>query len=355
MSTFITGLVVGKFSPLHYGHQMLIRTAQAQCERIIVISYPQDRFDNCTAENHKKWILPTLRSQDLLHVVNGPQPADDEPDEVHRAFCAHILSTKLYSFVDAVFTSETYGDGFAEYLSKHQGTKVSHVLVDINRKRHPTSGTNCRSNLDVLREFTNPAVAASFVKRLAILGGESSGKSTLATKLTKMLQTIKVDEYGRTFCETIRPVDKLQPQDLLMIAERHVNDEWHAAYQHVHNGINPYVPIICDTTPLTTQFYYEKLFPNMPMDPKLRQLAERKYDYVVVCDPNIPFVQDGQRQNEAFRNEGFEYAKVFGRSISKMNDVLVVSGTVEERCLQVLEHLLLLNTGLGKIQRCSES
>ncbi|MDN5517119.1 MAG: adenylyltransferase/cytidyltransferase family protein, partial [Pseudomonas sp.] len=40
MSTrFACGLVVGKFAPLHLGHEWLIRQAQQQCEQLVLLSW----------------------------------------------------------------------------------------------------------------------------------------------------------------------------------------------------------------------------------------------------------------------------------------------------------------------------
>jgi cytidyltransferase-like protein len=36
---FRQGLVVGKFAPLHQGHELVIETAREQCERVLVFSY----------------------------------------------------------------------------------------------------------------------------------------------------------------------------------------------------------------------------------------------------------------------------------------------------------------------------
>lgn len=39
MKRFATGLIVGKFAPLHHGHEILINTALDACEKLVIISY----------------------------------------------------------------------------------------------------------------------------------------------------------------------------------------------------------------------------------------------------------------------------------------------------------------------------
>jgi len=56
MSRFSTGLVVGKFAPLHLGHEHLIRTAFAQCERVVILSYTRPEFPSCGPEQRRAWL-----------------------------------------------------------------------------------------------------------------------------------------------------------------------------------------------------------------------------------------------------------------------------------------------------------
>ncbi|MDP4366102.1 adenylyltransferase/cytidyltransferase family protein, partial [Escherichia coli] len=50
MKPFATGLVVGKFAPLHCGHEKLINTALAQCEELFIISYSVPEMPDCEPE-----------------------------------------------------------------------------------------------------------------------------------------------------------------------------------------------------------------------------------------------------------------------------------------------------------------
>lgn len=50
---FNTGLVVGKFSPLHRGHQALIDHALTRCERVLLLSWSQPEMPGCEAERRE--------------------------------------------------------------------------------------------------------------------------------------------------------------------------------------------------------------------------------------------------------------------------------------------------------------
>ncbi|WP_242525342.1 AAA family ATPase [Lysobacter changpingensis] len=331
MTGFRTGLVVGKFCPLHRGHQSLLDQAHAQCEQLVVISYTKPEFAGFEPERRERWLAQLY--PDALRLVLDDErlagqcrqrgiearsvPDNEAPDDVHRAFVAWLLHAVLSIEVDAVFTSESYGDGFAAMLASAQrerdGPTVVHVSVDPDRLAVPVSGTAVRSGLHVLRHRLDPVVYTDFVSRVAILGGESTGKSTLATRLADRLTTLNAPEYGRELWEQRGGV--LTEADMLAIASTQVARE-----EALTREANRY--LLCDTTPLTTMLYSQAMFGRV--SDELRRLAERPYDRILLCAPDVPFVQDGTRRDEAFRQwqhnwyarelnaRGFDYALVCG-------------------------------------------
>jgi hypothetical protein len=135
--------------------------------------------------------------------------------------------------VDAVFTSEDYGDAFAAELTRCFRERspglpaVQHVSVDRERRSVPISGTILRRNIHAHREWLSPQVYASFVQRVCLLGGESSGKSTLAEALAREFQTAQVAEFGRELWEA--KSGELALDDMRHIAEVQVRREEEAS------------------------------------------------------------------------------------------------------------------------------
>ena len=309
-----TGLVVGKFAPLHKGHQLVIDTALAACERVIVLSYSKPEFGGCAARARATW-LETLYPQCARLVVDDawikawnfdhpdnvcpffPMPENDASESVHRDFvgwlCVHVFGQT----VDAVFASEPYLAPFAEHLRhyfKECGFAVSSVaavMVDEARQRVNVSGTAIRERPYRERDMLDARVEHRIPGRIAILGGESSGKSTLTTALAERLDGVAVEEYGRTLWE--EKCGKLVFDDFLEIARTQIEAENSAAFE----GKNW---VVCDTSPLTTLFYSQEYFGSA--DPELVRLAERRYDFVLLCAPDFPFVQDGTRREASFRD-----------------------------------------------------
>ena len=343
---FRRGLVVGKFSPLHRGHDLVIQRALEECHEVILLSYSNPEFQGCEAEKRIAW-LAALYPQAFRLVVTpellrslkphhpklpGSIPANDAPDLEHRRFCGQLCQDVLRLTVDAVFTSEDYGDGFAEELTRFfrekepAATTVRHITVDRARTKIPVSGTLLRGDLHRHRELLPPEVYASFVKRVCILGGESTGKSTLAQELAKAFQTEYVAEYGRELWEAQEGI--LHFEDMLRIAETQIERESSAACR-----ASEY--LFCDTSPLTTLFYSHHMFGKACEE--LVRLAERRYDVTALCLPDFPFVQDGTRQPSSFRDLQHQW---YLAELHRRNWPYVeVGGDVPNRIEQVRKYL----------------
>ena len=50
------GLVVGKFCPLHLGHERLIEFAATRCRQLLVIGWSQPGFPGYSAERRERWL-----------------------------------------------------------------------------------------------------------------------------------------------------------------------------------------------------------------------------------------------------------------------------------------------------------
>jgi NadR type nicotinamide-nucleotide adenylyltransferase len=168
------------------------------------------------------------------------------------------------------------------------------------------------------RAALSPHVYAGFVKRVCVLGGESSGKTTLARALAERLRTVWVPEYGRELWEQRGGL--LRIEDLLRIAEVQIGRESRLAEEADRW-------LICDTSPLTTLFYSLELFGAAV--PELVALAQRRYDGVLLSAPDFEFVQDGTRRDSAFRDRGHRwYLEELGR---RSIPWVLAAGSVEAR------------------------
>ena len=163
------GLVIGKFCPPHRGHKLLIDAAIQQSERTVVILCAKPT-DTIPGELRGRWLRE-------IHPTAEVMVIDDRYDENDSRIWAENTVRWLGRAPDAVFTSEDYGDRYAELM----GSK--HVLVDKQRERVPISGTAVRNDPYANWDFIEPPVRAWFAKRVCVVGAESTGTTTLAKTL----------------------------------------------------------------------------------------------------------------------------------------------------------------------------
>lgn len=320
---FTRGLVVGKFCPLHLGHEHVLNHALGACREVLVLSYTNPEFSGFEPAKRRAWLaarFPGARA--LVLDADDALPPNDADDLTHRQFAAWICRERFGTTVDAVFTSESYGDGFAAELSRQFGHPVTHVPVDTGRVAVPISGTLLRQDIHAHRSFLSPEVYAFFVQRVAILGGESSGKSTLAATLAERFSTVRVPEFGRELWD--ERGGQLRPEDMAIIVRTQIAREEAAMLR-----ANRFV--FCDTTPLTTRFYSEAMFGEVSAE--VRSAAFRDYPITLLCEPDFPFVQDGTRQNADFRarQHAWYLTELVGRGICFAR----VGGSLEARLDQV--------------------
>jgi nicotinamide riboside kinase len=141
--------------------------------------------------------------------------------------------------------------------------------------------------------------------RIAILGAESTGKSTLTAALAARHGTVWVPEYLREFVETEGRVP--HEEDQLGIARRQLQREDALAAgladELATEPCREGRPLLfCDTTPLMTAVY-SRIYWGRVLAPELLALeAAHDYALTLVAAPDLPWVPDGlQRDSEAVR------------------------------------------------------
>ena len=317
---FSSGLVVGTFAPLHRGHQLVIEAAQDACDHVTVMTWANPDYETMPTSVRAGWVRTLYPDVEVLSFDADACPPDDAPGEVQRAFTASVLPAP----VDAVFTSEDYGDPLAEALG------AVHVAVDPDRQRVPISGTAIRRDVLGRGEWLDPEVHAHFVQKVAFLGAESTGKSTLAQALADATGEPYVEEVGRTLW--VAADGDLPLAEYVTICREHVALEEKAIREATR-------AVFVDTNAITTQQYAFFFFGECPDE--VRAYADRcrqRYDRVFVCAADIPFDQDGTRvhpqvqqyQDGAIRNDltirGIPYTVVGGPLAERVATVRAALG-----------------------------
>ncbi|MBL0308828.1 MAG: ATP-binding protein [Bacteroidetes bacterium] len=133
------------------------------------------------------------------------------------------------------------------------------------------------------------------IKKISIIGTESSGKTGLAAKLAEHYKTIYVPDYSRTYIQMLER--KYNHSDVLKIAEGIIEQEDKMA--HLAHRI-----LITDNDLVNIKIwlrYYKWPVPDWLE----KDIITRLPDLYLLCEPDIPWVGDEQRQNAHDRMELF--------------------------------------------------
>jgi HTH-type transcriptional repressor of NAD biosynthesis genes len=296
---FKNSLVIGKFFPPHSGHFFLIDTAISQSETVHVIM----TYNSSQTISHEirfeglKSIYGDNPKVKLYCLSDEGMPAYDNECETLDEFYSYWVPF-IYEHIkelDAVFTSEDYGDDFAKYLG------VKHVLVDRERVEVPVSGTLIRNNPFKYWDFIPESMKPFFVKRIAIMGPESCGKSTLTKNLSAYYQTNIVVEYGRLVYEKNNGVTI---DDFILISKgRQELEDWSIK---ISNKL-----LFCDTEDITTYIFSKMYYPDeyKKVEEYFKEAlnSKPKYDLYILLSPDCEAVQDGTRN---FLDERWEHYEV---------------------------------------------
>jgi HTH-type transcriptional regulator, transcriptional repressor of NAD biosynthesis genes len=282
------GLVLGKFYPLHIGHQTLIRTALRACERVTV-QVLGSSIETIPLDVRAAWLREEHPTAHVVTAIDDAAVDFDSPS----AWDAHMVVIKrcLDAPVDAVFTSDEYGAELAGRLG------AVWEQVDAGRRTNAVSGTAVRADPAAHWAELPAPVRAWLTERVVVLGAESTGTTVLAAALARSFGTDWVPEYGREH-SAVRPGGLATPWHSLefdLIVGRQIAAE-DAARRCV-----PMPLLICDTDVLATTVWHERYVGPVPAHLRERAAAHRPSAYVLSGD-EIPFVQDGLRDGEHIRH-----------------------------------------------------
>lgn len=283
------GLVLGKFMPLHNGHLALINFAQKHCEQLIVLLCYTNNEPIC-GQQRLQWLKETFADQPkievhcLLYDEKKLANTSDYSEEASIGWSKELK--KQYPDISVLFTSEEYGAHVAQLMH------IDHKSYDPERKEQPISAYQIRANPFQYWEFLPSAVRPYYLKRVCLVGSESTGKSTLAERLAKYFNTVYVPEMAR---DIIAHTEECTIDHLHQIASAQAK-----AIEERKKSANRV--LICDTDVNITKSYSRFLFnQDLIVDDWIEKV--NRFDLHIFLEPDCPFVQDGTRLDEEMRNK----------------------------------------------------
>ncbi len=173
------------------------------------------------------------------------------------------------------------------------------------------------------------------IKKIVVIGPESTGKSFLCKALADYYKTIWVKEFAREYLENNGP--NYTFENLYEIALGQIKEE--------DNGIKKITaasktgnasPLFIDTDlhviKIWSEFVYNKCDNRL-----LTQITKREYDLYLLCDIDLPWVKDNLREypDVKVRQKLFHYYKE--EMAAQKTPWKVIRGNYKERLADALK------------------
>lgn len=283
-----TGLVLGKFAPLHRGHQLLIETARAENDHVIVMIYDAPDVTSVPLPVRAHWIKALYPKVRLIEAWGGPLEVGDTP-EIKKMHEAYLLKTLHGEVISTFYSSEFYG----QHVSSALGAQDRRI--DPGRSRFPVSATAIREDAYSNRQYLDPLVYRDLIAKAVFLGAPSTGKTRLARELAAACKTVWMPEYGREYWDKHQSDRRLTLAQLVEIAEGHRARE-DALVLDANQAI--FIDTDATTTFMFSMYYHGEVHPRLA---DLASETLRRYDLFFLCDTDIPYDDTWDRSGDANR------------------------------------------------------
>lgn len=277
------GLTLGKFAPLHRGHQALFETALGEVDELVVMIYDAPGITPVPLTLRADWIRALYPQVRVIEAWDGPLESSTAP-EIER------LHEDYVRWRVPGITHFYCGEFYGAHMSRALGAADRRIAKSV-----PVSGTLIRQDPFRYREFLDPRVYRDLIAKIVFLGAPSTGKSTLAARLAEEFGTVWMPEFGREYWVRHQVDRRLTLAQLEEIAEIHLEREDALAAQ-----ADRY--LFCDTNAMTT--YLFSRYYHGTATPRLTELALRaaaRYDLVFLCADDIPYEDHFDRSGAVFR------------------------------------------------------
>ena len=281
------GVTIGKFMPLHKGHELMLDFGVAMLDKMNIIVSGSES-DVIPLMVRYDWVRAKYKNNPNVtvhyHVDKSPTPINvDENGTVldmdYQYYWANEFQ-KMAPKATHVVSSDMYGKTMAELLG------IKWLPVDPKREMVNISGTEIRNDPATFFNHISDVAKPYFVKKIAIVGPESSGKSTMIQQLADYFGSEIVNEYGRT------------------LSEVKGNDMTKEDFLDIMNGQQALIDIVSEKafsnflfidTEAYTTYLFSKIYLNEYMDEILEFGHEQDIDHYIVLSPDVEWVDDGTR------------------------------------------------------------
>ncbi|WP_028297473.1 AAA family ATPase [Olivibacter sitiensis] len=173
--------------------------------------------------------------------------------------------------------------------------------------------------------------------KIAVVGPESTGKSTVSQAVAQHFNTVAVPEYAREYCRNLNRKYTLQDEVNIFYGQLALE---RALVPFVNKGI-----MVCDTMFLTVKIWCDHLFGDTPNEVKA-ELNTHKYDFYLLMDIDLPWEDDPLRD---FPEERPYFLEIWKRELEELGaDYELISGIGPKRIEHALQSINLFFKRTGR-------
>lgn len=322
------GMYGGAFNPLHIKHVSCIIKAATMCRVYIVISQAE-KYDTINVRVKYRWIYTVTKHLDNVKILILEDHTESKlsyTENLWEEDCSNVKNM-IGKPIDVVFCGSDYDEN--SFWNK---CYPESDFVVFERDKYISSSA-IRKDIYGHWDWLPQEVRSYFVKKVLLIGGESTGKSTLTINLAKYYNTNSLEEVGRKLSELSGTDKMMLPEDYVRILLEHKNKE--LKLKENSNKV-----LFVDTDCLITKFYMEFLQDegiekNAALADAISKIND--YDLILFLEPDVEFVQDGTR-NEAIRNARKMYSDHIKEIYTKAGfKYHIISGDYEHRFLSAVK------------------
>jgi NadR type nicotinamide-nucleotide adenylyltransferase len=168
------------------------------------------------------------------------------------------------------------------------------------------------------------------LKKIAIIGPESTGKSTLCDQLAKHYHTEWCPEYAREYL--LKHGANYTYDDLLVIAKGQIEleEKFEKLVKSKKSSAEEQQLLFIDTDMYVMKVWAEFVFNKCHLY-ILEQIAERKYDLYLLCNIDLPWIKDELREYPDLETRKKIYSIYKDIVINQPVPWVDISGNYDER------------------------
>ena len=311
-------------NPLHRGHVATIIRAACECRELyVVLSYSRSREEVDFRLRHQ-WIYAAVSHLPHVRIIDleDDAPSKELYSEEHWRRGAETVRGIIGKPVNAIYCGSDYGAAspYARYYPEAR-------IITADRGVIPISSSEIRRAPLQYWDYLPQQVRPYYVRKVLIIGHESTGKSTMVQNLAALYNTEYVAEYGRDVCARCGGTDFMVKSDFEEIICEH-RARIHAACHRANRFL------FIDTDAVTTYWYSRFCDVGLPAP------TPDVFDLILFLEADVPFVQDGLRSDENnagdVRNEMSDEMKRFYREFG-MEFYVIAGATYAERLAKTVE------------------